>query len=231
MLVTVFAWRFIVYFNIPLPSADYSASTVSSVVYSFFVRKLQKRLKEEKMLDLKPKIEVHKDISKSFECRFCHKLFSQKWILNSHSNFKHQKEDHKCDFCDEIFSFSNSYDLHVQKKHKGLQIFYCDDCDKSFQYQKKFVKHSKTCKPAIIPKKCEVCGVVSDKDFEDFKIFAKHVKTCGVVVQTEKKCDICGEKFNNGNALQNHKLKCGVVEIKFKCNHDQCYLEFNQLGK
>ena len=190
------------------------------------------------MPDLKPKIEVYKDQSKKFECKFCHLSFSQKWILNSHSSFKHQKEDHKCDFCDEIFSFSNSFDLHVQKKHKSLQIFYCDVdiCNKSFQYQKNFVKHSKTCKPPIsrkkpkaleTSKKCEVCGVPK-KDFEGLKKFAKHVKTCGVQIE-KNKCDACGKTFIHGNALRHHKIKCGAVETKQRCN--QCHVEFSKLGK
>ena len=163
-------WRLITIFSNGVPNSKpnykfHQLIDLTSVVFSLFVGKLQRK-KNLKMPDLKPKIEVHNDQSKKFECKFCQKVFSQKWILNSHSSFKHQKEDHKCDFCDEIFSFSNSFDLHVQKKHKGLQIFYCDICNKNFQYQKNFVKHLKTCKP-ITSKKCEACGIL-DKFFVNF---------------------------------------------------------------
>ena len=57
----------------------------------------------------------HKKIS--HKCQYCNNTFSDEEDLSMHINIKHRKISHKCENCDNSFSDEEDLKLHINVKH------------------------------------------------------------------------------------------------------------------
>ena len=60
----------------------------------------------------------HKKIS--HKCQYCDNTFSDKEDLSMHINIKHRKISHKCENCDNSFSDEEDLKLHMNVKHGNI---------------------------------------------------------------------------------------------------------------
>ena len=82
---------------------------------------------------LKEHVQVIQVDHKDHKCNFCDKLFSQKRRLKMHIGLVHKDDkDSKCKSCNKSFFNTNSLKRHIHTVHEGHKDYKCDYCGKSF---------------------------------------------------------------------------------------------------
>ena len=131
----------------------------------------------------------------SYECGDCSQDYRKSGLL-----FKHTNEHHggrKCPDCDERFTSSSPYHLHI-KKHASFK-YSCNECDKEFSTKSNLTTH-KNIHLGIKPHKCSKC----EKSFSDRSACMRHEKLHSRVGKFEKYCPDCGKGLAMAARLEEH---------------------------
>ncbi|GBN10929.1 Zinc finger protein 33A [Araneus ventricosus] len=104
--------------------------------------------------------------------------------------------------------------------HKGINLYKCNVCKKSFRQKCDLQRHALT-HTGEKPFKCDVCG----NSFRQKSALQRHALTH--TGETPFKCDVCGNSFRQKSDLQRHALT-HTGEKPFKC--DVCGKSFRQTG-
>lgn len=74
--------------------------------------------------------------NKTFECRFCSRVFGSKSNLKRHESCVHMKvKPFKCTICDSYFGLKQNRDTHYTVVHAGEKPFHCKYCGERFGYK------------------------------------------------------------------------------------------------
>ena len=147
-----------------------------------------------------------------YSCHFCSKIVSNKYTLEYHVNkFHQQTKVYKCSYCPEAFFDSLSVKKH-EEKHRGLNVFECQDCFKLFSSKALLNRHVKTVHLKEHEFACTKC---------DFKTFhSDSLNTHLQQVHERKrpnKCEHCDEAYFYKRDLERHYLKAHnvVTEVTY----------------
>ena len=103
---------------------------------------------------------------------------------------------------------------HIDRIHKKLKLYKCNQCEKSFGHKNSYNLHVRTIHEKLKPFKCDTCQMA----FSEKQKVKKHILSVHTAKnEVEKKfpCDICTKKFVSGGALRFHmkihqdKIPCG----------------------
>ena len=136
------------------------------------------------------------------------------------------KKEFTCEECGKYFSDKSPLNKHFRQYHKiGNHESKCEVCEKTFKNDYIMKNHMGK---VHSPVNCNICGTnVSMGSFN------RHTKTH----QDDKfECEQCDKIFSRKEALQKHKLSCGMEKVKvrpisvfeFKC--ETCEKKFTKLS-
>ena len=171
------------------------------------------------------------------KCRFC-KPSWYKYKAKTGEELKSLEKDEEkyfktvCPYCDKQFIRATEVRRHIQIKHRGINSFKCDQCEKVFNSAvgKKYheeMKHS----AFVEPVSCDICK----KNFVSDIARKAHLKYFHTEVKSEE-CTRCDAKFKQKKNLRAHLASIhGINQMKenycersdeesFKC--DKCGTEF-----
>ncbi|XP_029716286.2 zinc finger protein 37 [Aedes albopictus] len=185
-----------------------------------------------------------RDTPKKFECKYCHKHFSAKRVLNDHlakhtgenpkrpfkcvhcsESFrykcllkyhmvKHTKEGIKCDLCPMVFAIPATAKQHMDIVHLKEKRHKCQVCDVSFKYRRSLRKHLLRHED----KTCKRCGEVC----KGLASLIEHRKTAHPASKDKPVplvCELCGKVSASASALAVHRGQHKEY-LRYKC--DEC---------
>lgn len=146
------------------------------------------------------------DMTKSFECPECHKVFAERKILKRHLKIHSPIKPHACPECDMSFAESSNLSKHM-KKHTGElrnvigKPNLCSVCGKGFKWSSSLSKHMKhhTKKKLLI---CTYCP----KFYVERRSLQIHIRS-----HTGEKpftCTVCNKGFTQRGNLEKHLRVC-----------------------
>ena len=169
-----------------------------------------------------------------YACKECPRVFAQKSALQYHEQ-SHSKDRlmYQCTVCASEFTTSYYRDLHMRKKHTGMDLPTCKFCQKTFESKNKLKRHVlSVCAPDTSEATlfCKFCMLTfSNTNTMDTHIKADHnadhmstynCKECGYVAgkssalvthmrrhtnERPYKCKFCEKSFKQGTTLKNHE--------------------------
>ncbi|XP_044761854.1 oocyte zinc finger protein XlCOF6.1-like [Coccinella septempunctata] len=145
------------------------------------------------------------------ECKFCKKLFKNKYVLIAHEKRHENKGKFICNECGKGFDSKGCLSRHI-KVHTGEKKFECKECHRCFLSSNNLRLHSRR-HNGIKPYLCTQCG----KSFSHPTGLNYHLRT-----HTRERpytCEICGKTFVIKCHLDRHK-KIHTGERPFVCK--QC---------
>lgn len=144
-------------------------------------------------------------------CKFCNKLFKNKYVLIAHEKRHENKGKFICNDCGKGFDSKGCLNRHI-KVHTGEKKFQCQECQRSFSSSNNLRLHSRR-HNGIKPYLCTQCG----KSFSHPTGLSYHLRTHSR--ERPYKCEICGKTFVIKCHLDRHK-KIHTGERPFACK--QC---------
>ena len=143
----------------------------------------------------------------TFECFVCNKLFLQKYNFLAHIERFHDdvSKSFPCQHCDKVFTTKPALDGHMQQQHKN-PLLICPLCQRGFPQKSSLKRHVEKVhgngKPGeegqATPYKCLTCG----KCYRSQSGLTIHSKTKHQ--NTNYKCDICGKTFSRSSNVARH---------------------------
>ena len=183
---------------------------------------------------------ANQDLSQT-KCSKCWINFPTRKLLKEHHFFDHANKEVQCDECDESFTSSDEFNLHLTKlhsgrnqfecikcpwigfeedklkqhiksKHKDLGNYECGFCGRKFDYAGKMKTHLRMNHGGKGLLHCQECEFVFVKQSSlDFHVKLKH-KNSGI-----QKCNHCERSFTRSKILQNHISKMHEGKGLKKC--------------
>ncbi|KAK9884929.1 hypothetical protein WA026_009166 [Henosepilachna vigintioctopunctata] len=144
-------------------------------------------------------------------CKFCNKIFKNKYVLIAHQKRHENKGKFICNECGKGFDSKGCLSRHV-RVHTGEKKFQCEECHRCFPSANNLRLHSRR-HNGIKPYLCTQCG----KSFSHPTGLSYHLRT-----HTRERpytCEICGKSFLIQCHLDRHK-KIHTGERPFGCS--QC---------
>ena len=158
--------------------------------------------------------------AKPCSCSVCHKIFPNKYKLNSHFIMHSNEKPFPCCFCEKFFKRASELDTHL-KIHTGERPFKCAECDAAFITASARTTHSVT-HNEIRPFACTVC----DLSFKLQRTLKNHQLQHEEKEKTHK-CEACSLAFlTKGRLLQHMKTHTDIKP--YKC--PRCEKHFGQLS-
>ncbi|CAH1116216.1 unnamed protein product [Phaedon cochleariae] len=173
---------------------------------------------------LKNHVKTH---DKSFKCPDCHKVFSSRFNLKTHSITHSGERNHKCDICQKSFTTKGSLKNH-KAVHSDERLFQCEQCAKTFKTNrrlyshkfshateqkfqceiclqkfrvKQYLKYHMTKHSTLKPFRCTICS----KRFKHKKSYEKHMNSNKHKIrEDEHDCDFCDDSFTTRDSLLDH---------------------------
>ena len=162
------------------------------------------------------------------ECIQCNQRFATMEELEKHFEEQHSAQNnHKCQYCGNIFETSNDLDLHVLQEHT------CTICKTMVKDKIELDNHMKS----VHNIKCSICNFnCQDKDNLDKHMHAEHAVQCPVCTKTFRDkatftdhfltghnfgCNKCGKIFPmetdlNDHTERAHTHNCTVCNVSFE---------------
>ncbi|VDI38876.1 Hypothetical predicted protein [Mytilus galloprovincialis] len=123
----------------------------------------------------------------TFQCHFCHKVYTQNRYLKVHINEKHN-----------LSPLDKSNGLTTRQKQKS-ELVECDICQK--YYRKNYIKtHAKSHDESAKDFECQECGLQFSLEYY-LKRHIKYQHGTGTVYE----CEICGKEFRRSDQIKRHK--------------------------
>ncbi|XP_073842819.1 uncharacterized protein isoform X1 [Musca autumnalis] len=142
------------------------------------------------------------------ECEKCHKRFTTKIGLDTHSKMMHpaaeKPTEHKCELCGSCYRESKLLRAHIRYKHMSStdSEYICEICHKRFTTQTGLDRHSYRMHPVAETStkyKCEICGsCYKESTTLRTHIRDKHPSSTSYI------CGICNERFFTQTGLDRH---------------------------
>ena len=147
------------------------------------------------------------------QCKSCNRIFNTVGVLRAHKK-KCGKNDIKCDYCEEKFSFQQQLRKHITNTHKEIKQYKCELCDKAFREPGKLKSHKVMVhEGAEKIHKCDFC----DKSYALKSYLKSHIKSSHGN-QPPVNCHICGKSFSK-QYLRSHIKEVHEGEINWKVCH------------
>ena len=118
---------------------------------------------------------------------------------------EHKKRQHrprfKCEDCGRTFGFNKDLNRHKRRVHSAPEYF-CEECNRFYKSKRSYDDHIK-CHEADYVKplfECDVCR----KKFSTKYVLASHVKAEHLGLKKSYVCPLCGQNFTQKNSLRQH---------------------------
>ncbi|XP_069140777.1 uncharacterized protein [Argopecten irradians] len=145
------------------------------------------------------------------KCPTCHKVFSSKGNMKTHTLIHTGRKPFVCDFpnCAKFFRSNETLRRH-KLAHMGIKSFQCTFCSKKFASSVSLQEHM--CRHTDArPHQCTVCL----KNFRQISCLRRHMVTHSS--ELPYTCQVCNKKFSTTMYLKSH-MKSHTGEKPFKCN-------------
>lgn len=166
-------------------------------------------------------------VARKNDCPYCLKHFSYGYlkyhIKNVHKKSEN-KNDNKCESCDQNFTSKGGLKAHIESNHKNKNPHICRTCQSVYLNKKHLIRHCiseghKFPKEDPHPKDfttCKICNKKIRSDCMDIHMEIRHPQGN----EREHKCPECNFKTKRKDSLQRHKQ---LVHKIF--NRDVCAVE------
>ena len=131
-------------------------------------------------------------------CRFCAKLFMNKWVLREHERRHEKQAPYSC--CNKPFFSKANYTRHRCHNHGERKKYKCSHCSTMFAIKADLNRHVRNfVKDYHL--KCDVCFAQFDTKSKLLDHIGKHLP------ESEKRhvCMICLKRFRYSTNLSRHK--------------------------
>lgn len=142
---------------------------------------------------------------KSPLCKICNKVFANIYILKSHQEEVHTKQNQfKCDDCGKVFNRASNMEWH-RLIHKNLLPCPCKICGKAFRTVSGLNLHKRT-HTGEKPYKCDICNEKSYAYNTDLK---RHKRSAHGIIDKVFQCteEHCQRIFYEPKFLRKHMAK------------------------
>ncbi|XP_053695923.1 zinc finger protein 62-like [Sabethes cyaneus] len=169
------------------------------------------------------KIHFSKLHSRTWQCRQCNEIFTDRKSLRLHKFSEHDYErPHECSICGKAFALARTLELH-SRYHTGEGLFQCEKCDKKFNFLRVLKQHQGTHEEGKFP--CNDCGVI----FRVSKSLQNHACKARISADSagdssskkpdkrSNECDQRGMVFNSKANLRGHYV-IHIGKRSHKCN-------------
>jgi uncharacterized Zn-finger protein len=201
--------------------------------------------------------EENQEVPEPVECELCNSMFADQVELEDHIKKEHDGNDEEttCDRCSPPKKFKKTKYLllHVQAIHSD-QTFQCNQCSKSFSFQRSLMRHIKGVHEDIRDFNCEEQDC--EKSFRNSYELKQHMigqhnkgdksdRTCKVCFKVFKKvkymeihcasihnsepqysCPICHRNFSFQRSMERHVRAIHEDRRDFKCTAEGCEKAF-----
>ena len=153
-------------------------------------------------------------IGNPYECKFCQKILSDKYVLKRHERIHTRVKQFPCKFCYENFPQKENLKEHqnllqckvrslTQKTIDEKKKYSCESCNNVYLSKKSLRSHEKV---HLNPNLCKFCS----KAFQDEYTLQRHVR-----MHTGEKpfsCNMCYKQFSQKSGLKYHQniLQCRI---------------------
>ena len=146
----------------------------------------------------------------SFSCTCCNFTYSSLSKLKSHLKSNYGNNRQKCKLCDKSFV---ELQTHINRVHKGIRKFECQECGKRFFKVPELESHINVVHKRLKPLKCKLC---------DFKAVNKgklnyHIKIVHGNLRPHM-CEKCDMDFKTPYALKRHVMSVHDGLKPYQCN-------------
>ncbi|XP_076471695.1 uncharacterized protein LOC143301360 [Babylonia areolata] len=157
-----------------------------------------------------------------FPCQQCPETFPRKENLTLHVRTKHEHHSWTCSHCDEVFTLATQFTVHSRVQHNDLKPFHCKETP-SCRFRASKISNLELHKNHVHAKErnviCQKCGSC----FPTQMYLRLHQRGCLQLKQ--HLCSVCGQVFNQPQALRNHVAIMHGGQRRFVCT--QCGRRFS----
>uniref|UniRef100_A0A182QB34 C2H2-type domain-containing protein n=1 Tax=Anopheles farauti TaxID=69004 RepID=A0A182QB34_9DIPT len=154
-------------------------------------------------------------VDKTFECKYCGKVFNKSSSLAMHEKRNHDADSpFSCDVCDKRFKETSRLIDH-RRTHSGEKPFICEVCGKCFRIRQVLKEHKLSCLGAEANHPC-FC-VLCSQTFENLSSALQHAQNSHDADIPDRKCRFCDLIFREAEALIEHEFRHTLPGI-ISCN-------------
>ena len=150
------------------------------------------------------------DQNSSYRCKLCHFAYTTMGKLKNHIKNEHEKVNTRCEYCDKSFV---DLQTHVDRVHKKLKNFECQECGKTFFRLPEFKDHNNIVHKNFKPFQCNLCpfkAINNGKLNYHHKIVHRNIRS--------HPCDRCDKIFKTPYSLKRHVQVVHEGMKQYQCN-------------
>lgn len=136
----------------------------------------------------------------TFSCDECAYVGKGKTHLREHIKRQHGIR-FKCDQCDRSFGYNKDLKRHQRTVHVAAEYF-CEECNRFYKSKRVFDDHNKRHQTGYVKPShdCKLC----DKTFSTKYVLATHIKAEHLGMKRSFLCPTCGRSFTQKNSYRQH---------------------------
>jgi hypothetical protein len=148
-------------------------------------------------------IDEHPKLVPLFKCRDCEFETLKAWEMDAHNNFKHGRNETKCDSCDYKSAFANYVAEHALLAHPIAEVKASSSSAPPLPDQGNSISFVASLRNEREEKKCKECSFVGDSnDSLARHVVSEHIKICPLCkYDSPKKCQGHNISISSSNAL------------------------------
>ena len=175
----------------------------------------------------------HQKVKKSYDCKFCQKIFQGLNDLRRHITTQHLKfKGYKCSTCNKKFGLKHALQRHTKNVHEGVKDHICGVCAKAFKCSDALRNHISCVHDKVKPHVCDFVflnGTICGKAFNQKAHLRIHVSSVHENIKNFK-CDNCGKMFGQISNLNKHQRHFHLGIRKYVCKYcKKSFKEYHHL--